>query len=136
VICSSRSPGLLNYYLNYPLGTFSGYLLKDDRPRGFAILALIQKPGCRVVRIVECFLDEPDAELCAGAISALFKRALEKNPDIISVYGSTPWMARGLQKAGFFRRGKTPLFLRDPKKLLPEGQGFHLTHLEADLSFI
>jgi hypothetical protein len=136
VICSSRSPELLNYYLNYPLGTFSGYLLRDSRPRGFAILALIQKPGCRLVRIVECFLDEPAPGLCAQAISVLCQRALEKKPDIISVYGSTPWMAEGLQKAGFFRRGKTPLFVRDPKKLLPEGRPFHLSHLEADLSFI
>jgi hypothetical protein len=45
-------------------------------------------------------------------------------------------MAQGLQKAGFFRRGKTPLFLRDPRKLLPEAKAYHLTHLEADLSFI
>ncbi len=136
VICSSRSPELLNYYLRYPLGTFSGYLLQDSKPRGFAILVSIPKPHCRVVRIVECFLDEPDPNLCTDCIAALHQRALERNPDIISVYGSTPWMAEGLQRAGFFRRGKTPLFLRDPKKLLPEGQTFHLTHLEADLSFI
>ena len=136
VLCSSRSPDLLNYYLDYPLGTFSGYLLQDQKPRGFAILALIQKPGCRLIRIVECFLDQPDPALCADAIAALYERALEKEADIISAYGSTPWMAQGLQKAGFFRRGKTPLFLRDPKKLLPEGHPFHLTHLEADLSFI
>lgn len=136
VTCTSRSPEILNHYLQFPLNNFRGFLLEDTRVRGFALLTLVNKPHVQVGRIVECFLDTPDARLWNEAIALLEAEAVRQGAEVISCYGSTPWMSAALRNNGFFRRGRTPFYLRDPKRLVPRSAPFHLTHLEADLSFI
>jgi hypothetical protein len=136
VTCTSRSPEILNHYLSFPNNRFQGYLLSAGETRGFAILNVLDYPQLRLARIVECFLDSTDATLWRDAISLLTAEATAHGADLLSSYGSTEWMANGLTSAGFFRRGKTSFYLRDPKKLVPRDRPFHLTHLEADVSFL
>ena len=133
---SSRSPDLLNHYLRFPLGNFSGYVFEAQGIRGFAIVSIISRPKLKVARIVECFLDSTDIELWADALALLHERAAREDIDLISCYGTTPWMAAALRRSGFFRRCRTAFYLRDPKKHVSRAKPFHLTHLEADLSFI
>jgi hypothetical protein len=136
VTSTSRSPEVLNHYLRFPLKNFTGYLFEDDRVRGFAVLTVLQKPALRAGRIVECYLDSDNPSDWTGAIALLEAEMRKRNVDLISMYGTTPWSTQALRSNGFFRRGRTPFYLRDPKKLVPRALPFHLTHLEADLSFI
>jgi hypothetical protein len=56
--------------------------------------------------------------------------------DVITCYGSTPWLADALRQNGFFRRGKTAFYLRDPQNRVRLDQVLHLTHLEADAAYV
>jgi len=134
--CSSRMPQVLNHYLQFPGASFHGFLLQRDDILGFGIISILDRPGIRIARIVECFLDSTEPALWRDAIAQLTREAIKQGADLVSAYGSTDWMSGGLRSAGFFRRGKTPFYLRDPKKLVSRFRPFHLTHLEADLSFI
>jgi hypothetical protein len=135
--CSSRSSGLLNHLLDFPKQNIFGYVLKTQgRICGFALLGVIEKPALRHGRIVECFLDSPDANLWRGSISALFREVAKLKADLVSCYASTPWIKAGLLSNGFFRRGRTTFYLRDPQNRLSRQDPFHLTHLEADLAYI
>jgi hypothetical protein len=136
VTCSSRVAKVLNHYLAFPGQVFHGFLFESNGLQGFGILNVIDRPGVRLARIVECFLNSTDPSLWRDATGLLTSEAIKRGADLVSAYGSTNWMAEGLRKAGFFRRGKTPFYLRDPKKLISRSRPFHLTHLEADLSYI
>src|SRR5262249_11688961 len=128
---------LLNYYLQFPRHNISGWLLeKDSECIGFALLALIEKPGLRHGRIVECFLRPNELNLWCDALLALRVELERMNPDLITSYASTPWMSEALRRSGFFRRGRVPFLLRDPKKLVDRSRPFHLSYLEADLAYI
>ena len=56
--------------------------------------------------------------------------------DLVSCYGSTPWLAEALRKNGFFRRGRTAFYLRDPRSQVQREASLHLTHLEADAAYL
>jgi hypothetical protein len=137
VTMTSRSPELLNYYCRYPKKNISGWLLKrSNQVVGFALLALIQKPKFRHGRIVECFLGSADPKVWAEAVAALQAQLKQMKPDLISCYASNQTIRSALETNGYFRRGKIPFYLRDPKNLVPRSQPFHLSYLEADLAYI
>lgn len=134
---TSRSPTLLNYYLQFPRQNISGWLLeKNSECIGFALLALIEKPGLRHGRIVECFLRPNELNLWSDALSALRVELERMDAALITCCASTPWMSEALRRSGFFRRGRIPFLLRDPKKLVHRSRPFHLSYLEADLAYI
>ncbi|MGV3772078.1 MAG: hypothetical protein ACO1QB_04190 [Verrucomicrobiales bacterium] len=138
ILCTSRTPSLLNYYLSHPHSRYKGWIIRDATGKsiGFAITCTLDKPGIILGRIVELFMVEDDHAIWSWAIFQLRQKLRAEGADMISCYGSTPWFERALLACGFFRRGKTALYLRDPKKLIPTGCQWHLTHLEADLSMI
>jgi hypothetical protein len=136
-LCTSRDSVLLNYYLSHPHRQFSGWLIEDAGAlAGFAVTCWLEKNEIRVGRIVELFLSRPDENNWAAAWSHLAGELRRQGCDLVSAYGSTTWSAAGLKRAGFFRRGKTALLLRDAKNLVPQNLPWHLSHLEADLSII
>ncbi len=137
VTMTSRSPELLNYYCRYPKKNISGWLLKrSNQVVGFALVALIQKPKFRHGRIVECFLNSGETNAWAETIAALHAKLAQMKPDLISCYASNQTIRSALEANGYFRRGKIPFYLRDPKNLVPRSAPFHLSYLEADLAYI
>jgi hypothetical protein len=137
LIFTSREPTLLNHYLRFPKPSASGWLLeRDGQVCGFAVLWTLNKPGLRVGRIVECFLDSDDSAAWRSAITCLASKLAALRCDVISCYGSTPWLAAALRDNGFFRRGRTSLYLRDPRRQVQLGDPIHVTHLEADLAYL
>lgn len=137
LLTTSRSPALLNYYLTFPRNGLKGWILeKNSKPQGFAITTLVEKPGLRHGRIVECFLPEAEPSAWADAVAALAAQLRSSRPDLVSCAASTSWMSEGLQKNGFLRRGRLPVYLRDPQKHLNKSMPLHLSFLEADLAYI
>jgi hypothetical protein len=136
LLLTSRDPEVLNHLLAYPRNTISGWLLEDqERVRGFGLLSTVDRPGLRIGRIVECFVDSTDPASLAIALHLHERELARLGCDMVSCHGSTESMATALRTNGFFRRGRTPFYLRDPRKRLPEGVPFHLTHLEADAAY-
>jgi hypothetical protein len=137
ITMTSRTPALLNHYLRFPKQNISGWLLKKDGAViGFGLLALIQKPKLRYGRIVDCFLSSQDPHLWSHSIAALESELRQMKPDLISCYASSERVRSALSENGYFRRGKTPFYLRDSKNLVCRSKPFHLSFLEADLSYI
>jgi hypothetical protein len=133
---TSREPGLLNHYLRYPRPGPTGWLLeREGRVRGFALLWVSEKPHGRVGRIADCFLDSDDLELWGQAVTGLLVELKKLRCDLVSCFGSTPWLAQALLSNGFIRRGRTVFYLRDTAQRLPAENPFHLTHLEADSAY-
>jgi hypothetical protein len=137
IIMTSRDASLLNHLIQHPAGCMSGWLLEAaGQVRGFAILGKMTKPGVRIGRIVELFLDQADPNLWADALRQLERQFSDFRPHVISVYGSTPWMEGALRMNGFFRRGRTALYVRDPEEQFDFSGNFHVTHFEADTAYI
>lgn len=137
VVFSSRRSTLLNHYLRYPRKTMSGWLVfRDARLIGTAILNCWERNRIRVGKLVDCFLIDEDAMTWRTTICALTEELRKQGSDIISCYGSTPWMSKALTDNGFYLLGSTPFYLRDRKRLIPDNEEFHLTHLEADLAYL
>lgn len=135
--CSSRHAGLLNHLLAHPAGCMSGWVLeREGRLRGFAVLSLLRRWETPMARLVDLFLDTGDLPLWREALGVLESEAWQAGAGVLSAYGSTPWMEAALQHNGFFRRGRTSFYLRDPDGLVDCSGPVHLTHLEADLAYI
>jgi hypothetical protein len=132
-IYTSREPALLNHLLAHPKKIISGWHIQDgNKLRGFALTSCFEKGEFRAGKIVDCFLDNAESSTYAQALSLVREELRKQGASVVSCYGSTDWMANGLRQAGFFRRGRTPLYLRDPGQRIPRNLPFHLTHLEAD----
>jgi hypothetical protein len=137
VVFSSRRSTLLNHYLRYPRKTMSGWLVfRNEGLIGAAILNCWDRNRIRVGKIVDCFLIDEDAKTWRLTIGALTEELRQQGSDIISCYGSTPWMSKALTDSGFTISGSTPFYLRDRKRLIRGSEQFHLTDLEADLSYL
>ena len=74
-ILTTRDPGRLNAFLDFPRQAMSGWHLLDDagRLRGFAVLNVIPKDGgrTRTGKVVDCLLDDVDVDLWHAAFFAL-----------------------------------------------------------------
>jgi hypothetical protein len=135
---TTRSAGVLNYYLRYPRGAMSGWLVHDDtRAVGFALLNIPTGRDVREGKIVECFLASRDDELWHAAIRALGRELKRQGAEVALCYASTPWLERACHRAGFLPFGHPQQFyLRDDGRRLPAGVPIHLSFLEADHSYI
>ena len=136
MVLSSRSPELLNHLMKYPRGGPSGWLLEErGAVRGFALLNVLNRDRIRVGRIVELFLDTPDAGLWTSATAALVQELKGRGADVAEAMGSTPWAAEALLRLGFRRGFDLEYLLRDLKGQIPVDAPFHITFCEADYAY-
>lgn len=134
---SERSPELLNHFLRFPHGRLSGWwLVQDHQVIGFALLSRVERDALSIGKIVDCLLDPAKADAWAASIGALTRELRRQGCAVAVCYGSTPWMAHALSANGYFRRGRTPFYLRDPQGKLSLDCPIHLTHLEGDLAYL
>jgi hypothetical protein len=134
---TTRSSGLLNYFLAYPWNTFTGWLLRSGSELvGFALLNVVPSPTAMEGRLVECFLRCADAALWRGAVRVLVRELERQQVDYVTSLASTPWMEDALQANGFAGRHSRKLRIRDPRRALPAGITFHAGYLEADLGYL
>jgi hypothetical protein len=137
LVFSSRSAELLEHYLRFPGGNWSGWLVRDGgEVVGFALLNVVQDGRHRQGRIAECFLDRPEEPLWHAALFALLDVLRGQKADEVTCFGSTPWMAQALRKNGFVQVETTTLLVRDKKDLLPRSAPYHVTQLEADHAYL
>jgi hypothetical protein len=134
---SERSPDLLNHYLRFPKKSISGWwIVHENEVCGFALLSHVEQDNLRVGKIVDCIVDPVRTGLWTAAISALSGELRRQGCDLAMCYGSTSWMATALSANGYFRRSKTPFYLRDPRHRISLDCPIHLTHLEADGAYL
>jgi len=138
LVFTSRSSELFNYYLQYPGGTMSGWMLEGHQgPLGVALLNVVREGKIRRGNIVECFLNAPDVDPWHAAIVALTQQLHAQHADIATCYASTPWILEACRHAGFrSSRALQKFYLRDRDRHLPEQAPFHLTHLEGDHAYL
>ena len=135
-VFTSRDPALLNHVLRYPRPCLSGWRLVDEgRLAGFAVLSLVRQGKTHVGKVVDCVLDDPDPALWHAAIDALTGELRRQGADVALGFGSTPWMARALEAAGYRPLHDLEFRLRDKGGLVPRQAPFHLTPLEADYAY-
>lgn len=134
---TSRDPELLNQMLNHPHKIFQAWHFHEgEKLRGFAMTSCAARAAGRFGKVVDCFLDEENPGLMAQALSLLRDEMRREGVDVLSCYATLPSTEAALRKAGFFRRGRTTFYLRDPEKRLPEGASFHITHIEGDAAYL
>lgn len=137
-LLTERQPQLLNHLLRHPFGETIGYYLRNGgKVVGLALLHFFQRNGLRQVRILDCLLaGEPDALLSARALTALGKEMKINKADVAFGVAGTPWLQSGFQRAGYVRRGRKPLLIRDPQSRLPVGIPVHMAFVDSDLAFV
>jgi hypothetical protein len=136
-IMTARDPDRLNHILHYPKGGITGWhLLFAGRVCGFAVLAIVPKPGhVRVGKVVDCVLDVDDDALWHAALMALTRELKGQGADLAIAYASTEWTARALRAAGYAPMYDLEFRLRDRAGKIPRDAPFHLTPLEADYAY-
>jgi hypothetical protein len=139
VILTSRNPARLNAFLNFPRQSMSGWHLIDEmgRLRGLAVLNVIPKDGgrTRTGKVVDCLLDDVDANLWHAAFHALTGELARQGADLTQAYASTPWVVEALRRSGYASRYSVKFHIRDRQGLVPKGATFHLTPLEGDYAY-
>lgn len=131
--CTSRAPELLNYFLRFPQGTVTGWLIeRAGALAGFALLSVIERRGVRLGNIVECFLADDDPEVWRAAVARLTAQLQSQHCDLVRCLGTVPWLRAALKRNRFFFRGRCSLFLRDPRARVPLHRSFLLSDLDAD----
>ncbi|MCA9500473.1 MAG: hypothetical protein KC588_14875 [Nitrospira sp.] len=136
-IYTERSKELLNYFLRYPKGNVTGWLLHEGTiPVGFAILSISVEGRIRKAKIVDCFLNSGDPEKWHSAVEALLQELKGRSVDLITSYATAPEMLQALKNNGFYQRDSTPFYLRDPSQLIPTNLSFYFMPLEADHAYL
>ena len=138
-ITTGRDPARLNTFLRFPRQAVSGWQLLDasGELRGLALLNVIPRDGgrTRMGKVVDCLLDGVDVAAWHAATAALTAELARQGADIALAYGSTPWAAEGLRRAGYASRYDVKFHIRDRDGLIPQGPAFHLTPLEGDYGY-
>jgi hypothetical protein len=138
-ILTTRDPARLNAFLRFPRQAMSGWHLLDgsDRLRGLAVLNIIPKDGgrTRTGKVVDCLLDDVDADAWHAAFLALTRELMTQGADLAQAYGSTPWATEALGRSGFSSRFAVKFHIRDREGLIPKDVTFHLTPLEGDYGY-
>jgi hypothetical protein len=137
LILTSRPAELLNYFLRYPAGAMSGWLVHEGpQAVGFALLNIVKDHNHRRGKIVECYLASSDDDLWHATIRALKRELKDQGADVASCYASTTWLDQACRRAGFLAMNKRQrFFLRDLGGQLPRDVPYHLTLLEADHAY-
>lgn len=132
-----RTADRLNHHLRHPTQQMSGWLLSDpEKVRGFALLNLLPRGPIRFGKIVDLFLDRPEAELYQAALSLLTAELRNQESDLVECYATTPWLIQALKRNGFFRHQLHHFDMRDPGRELAAGTEVYLTQLEADHGYL
>ena len=138
-ILTARSLDRLNRFLAFPRQDVTGWHLVDasGRLRGFAILNVIPGDGgrTRIGKVVDALLDGIDVDAWHAAFLALARVLTDRGADLALAYGSTPWTAEALRRAGFVSRYAVKFHIRDREGLIPRGPEFHLTPIEGDYGY-
>lgn len=137
VVAGNRSAELLNHYLRFPPGTIRGWQVYDGGELcGLAMANVIPHAPVRLGKILECSLTSVDSSRWHAAYHAVVEELRVLGCQRVSAYGTAPWTADALRANGFFERGHTPLYWRDPKGRVALNRPFHLTYLEADTGLL
>lgn len=139
VVMTRRDPARLNQFLRFPGQTMSGWHLLDGtgQLRGFALLNLIPKDHGRTQtgKVVDCLLDEDDADLWHAAVDALTRELGRQGADLALAYASSPWVVEALQRSGYDSRYSVKFHIRDRQELISRQAAFYLTPLEGDYAY-
>ncbi|HXI51851.1 MAG TPA: hypothetical protein VNH84_10110 [Candidatus Saccharimonadales bacterium] len=137
-VLTDRPPHFLNHLLRHPFGETAGYYLREGgNCVGLALVHFYPRHGLRQARVLDCLLGPThDARLCARALVALEREMRAHEVDVVSGTAGTPWLQAGYLRAGYVRRGRRPLLLRDPKGRVSPGIPVHMALLDSDLAFI
>ncbi len=138
LILTLRPAELLNYFLRYPAGAMSGWLVQEGpHAVGFALLNIVENRDHRRGKIVECYLASSDDDLWHATIGALQHELKDQGADVAFCYASTSWLDHACRQAGFLPLPKRKqFFVRDKGGQLPRDLPYHLTSLEADHAYI
>lgn len=138
-ILTSRDPVRLNAMLRFPRQTVTGWHLRDStgQLRGFALLNVIptDQGRTRTGKVVDCLLDNIDADHWQAALLALTDELARQEADLVQAYASTPWTVAALHRSGYKSRFAVKFHIRDRQNLIPRDALFHLTPLEGDYAY-
>ncbi len=134
---TKRTADRLNHHLRHPRKQVSGWLLSDsEKVRGFALLNLLPRGSIRFGKIVDLFLDRPDANLYQAALHLLTVELENRGADLVECYATTRWLVLALERNGFFRHRLQNFDLRDPGQEIAAESAVYLTQLEADHGYL
>jgi len=123
---------LLNYFLRYPLGGFSGWTIHTSQGMvGFAVLKVTQHGRIRLGKIVDCWLHTEEPSSWRAAVAALIDRLRALSADDVTCYATTPSLHAALLWNGFTKSEKN-VCVRDKDQLLPRDLPFGFSMLDGD----
>jgi hypothetical protein len=134
VVCTRRTPELMNYWLRCPGAVWSAALiLYDNAARGWYVLARVGGQA----RIADIWVDSDSAADWTAAY-ALALSAASRDPQACEVVASAsiPPAIEAVQRAGFRFVHAEPIFVLDPKKYFATTAQLNVTFLESDLAYL
>jgi hypothetical protein len=113
-----RDAGFLNYFLDCPAARMQGIVFENDgKLAGYAILAFVRGEG----RISELWISSKSEKDWAAAYVLATEAAAAASGVTRVVLGCSAQLAqRAALKAGAYLYGRQPIYVKDPKALLPE----------------
>jgi hypothetical protein len=133
IVTCRRDHLLLNYFLRYPLGGFSGWTIHTSgRMVGVAVLKITPQGRIRHGRIVDCWLDSEDPSFWQAAIAALVERLRALSADDVTCYATTSSLHAALLWNVFAKSGESNVYFRDKRHSLPRDLPLGLSMLEGD----
>ncbi len=133
-IAIHRTPEWLNFFLACPTIRFGALVLKHaGQPSGHALVSFAGPQ----LRIVDFAIDSADEKEWIGALSALIRWG-SSQPGICEIAtGSSLDSFKHLYAAAGMRfRATRPVYLADPKKIIPEDAALEINFLIGDISFL
>ncbi len=113
-----RTPELVNYWMACPGARVRVWRLDfKNEPAGALALAFVKKEA----RILDLTVDTTRAPLSEAYSLAIDLAARERDACEVSAASSAPPVVAAMIEAGMIARGKSDVFLGDPKKLFPAG---------------
>ncbi len=135
-VTSGRGYQLLNHFLNFPGGGFSGYLVQHQQICiGIAVLRRWAAGGGWHGSIADCMLATDDDECWSSVYCALVQELSLYQVEIVTTYASMENRSRQLTNAGFHPYTRSDVFLRDPDRVLAKTSPLQLSKLDADHAY-
>jgi hypothetical protein len=129
---AERSPELGNYFLKCPLAKMSAYQAGNSSVQGYFILADLGTE----IRLVDVRISSDRPEHWASMVSSATREAARSSAAIMTTFASFPLMKRALQANRFRWFQADPLYLYDPKGLLPKDASLHITPCDGDQAYL
>jgi hypothetical protein len=130
---TQRSRELLNYFLRCPFAQVSAYrIAKSGGARGYFMLA-----DCgEEIRLVDLRLSSEQSGDWCSAVALAARIASEGSASFMTASCSFPLMRQAIL-ANRFRQFQTdPLYLYEPKNILPQGALLHITPFDGDQAYL